>query len=70
MLASTFEAGWPLQEEQLARWGARRTLLSSGDLYMNRELQEWKLGQPSKYNLATDIAFGSLQTVYDNGFYL
>ena len=70
MLASTFEAGWPLQEEQLAHWGARRTLLSSGDLYMNRELQEWKLGQPSKYNLATDIAFGSLQTVYDNGFYL
>lgn len=37
---------------------------------MNRELQEWKLGQPSKYSLATDIAFGSLQTVYDNGFYL
>ena len=70
MLASTFEAGWPLQEEQLARWGARRTLLSSGDLYMNRELQEWKLGQPSKHNLATDIAFGSLQTVYDDGFYL
>jgi hypothetical protein len=71
MLASTLKAEWPLQEEQLVYWGARRTLLSSGDLYMNRELQEWKLGPPSKFDLTTDIAcFGSPQTVYGNGFYL
>ena len=59
-----------MQVRQLAEWGADRSLISSGDLYLNRELQEWKLGDPHPYDLATHAAFGSLQTVYDNGFYL
>lgn len=54
----------------LSSWGARKSLLSSGDLYLNRELQEWKLGELNAYDLATHVAFGSLQTVYDDGFYL
>ena len=59
-----------LQVRQLAGWGAHRGLISSGDLYCNQELQEWKLGQPHPYDLATHAAIGGLQTVYDNGFYL
>ena len=56
--------------KQLTEWGADRSLISSGDLYLNHELQEWKRGSPHPNDLATHAAFGSLQTVYDNGFYL
>lgn len=59
-----------MQEQLLASWGARKSLVSSGDLYLNRELQEWKLGEPHPHDLATHAAFGSLKTVYDDGFYL
>lgn len=59
-----------VQLRQLADWEAHRSFISSGDLYLNQELQEWKLGKPHPHDLATHAAFGSLQTVYDNGFYL
>ncbi len=59
-----------MQASLLLGLGAEKKLLSSGDLYMNRELQEWKLGEPNAHDLAAQVAFGSMQTVYDNGFYL
>ena len=59
-----------MQESLLLGLGAEKKLLSSGDLYLNRELQEWKLGEPNAHDLAAQVAFGSMQTVYDNGFYL
>ena len=59
-----------MQASLLLGLGAEKKLLSSGDLYLNRELQEWKLGEPNAHDLAAQVAFGSMQTVYDNGFYL
>ena len=64
------DAEFVMQASLLLGLGAEKKLLSSGDLYMNRELQEWKLGEPNAHDLAAQVAFGSMQTVYDNGFYL
>ena len=59
-----------MQEQLLASWGACKSLVSSGDLYLNRELQEWKLGEPHPHDLAMHAELGSLKAVYDDGFYL
>jgi hypothetical protein len=59
----------PLQAACLQSLGAARNTIATGELYLSRELQQWKLGPPHALDLNSGHAMQSMETVYDDGGY-
>ena len=50
--------------------GAAHSTVATGELYMSKELQRWKLGPPHALDLDSGSTMESMETVYDDGYFL
>ena len=54
----------------LQRMKAAMSTLWTGELYMTKQLKQWKAGPPHPLDLHPRTALMSMETVYDGGFFL
>lgn len=59
-----------MQVAVLERLEAGQSTLWTGELYMTKQLQQWKAGPPHTLDLHPRTAEASMETVYDDGFFL